>query len=117
MTMWLMPSDHQSKQPKTDKPEGKRANCQELNNPTPQQVEEQRKWARWYTKARAAYLKRKNKMSKLPLDIGSPRVDHHPSFGARVGRNEPHPHNKTIQRGRHIDTLPTNRPTKKRKKI
>jgi hypothetical protein len=57
-------------------------------------------------------------MSKLPMDIGSPRIDHHPVFGTHLAdrhHGEPHPNNKEIQHGRHIDTLPTNAPKKEKK--
>jgi hypothetical protein len=109
MTKWLMPSERA--QLKAELPEEKRANSQSLNDPTKTQVKDQRKWARWYSKARATYLrKQERRMNKLPLDIGSPRMQHDKRTG--------HVHIDTskllpIQYGRHIDTLPTNAPPKK----
>jgi hypothetical protein len=41
-------------------PAGKRANDQSLSNPTPDQVAKQRKWARWYERARAKYVQKHN---------------------------------------------------------
>jgi hypothetical protein len=60
--MWLMPSDRP--QPKPEIPEGKRANSQRLNDPTKEQVKDQRKWAHWYSKARATYLRKQERKNQ-----------------------------------------------------